>query len=79
MPADLNLYGRWGRVTRGDKSIWVQFVDVIDWKDINQVRADGKVIDMGTESFQQFAPLSAGVIRVTVDVAWPGFQPEIAR
>jgi hypothetical protein len=79
MPADLNLYGRWGRVTRGDKNIWVQFVDVIDWKDINQVRGDGKVIDLGTESFQQFAPLSAGVIRVTVDVAWPGFQPEFAR
>lgn len=75
MPADLNLYGRWGKVTKGGKSIWVQFVDVINWPDIAQVRADGKVIDLGTESFQQFAPLKAGVIRVTVDVAWPGEGP----
>lgn len=79
MPADLNLYGRWGRVTRGNKSIWVQFVDVIAYKDIAQVRGDGKVIDLGTQSFAQFAPLSAGVIRVTVDVAWPGFKPDFAR
>ena len=79
MPADLNLYGRWGRVTRGNKSIWVQFIDVIASQDIAQVRADGKVIDLGTESFQQLAPLGDGVIRVTVDVAWPGFQPDFAR
>ena len=75
MPADLNLYGRWGKVSKGGKTIWVQFVDVINWPDIPQVRADGKVIDLGTESFQQFAPLKAGVIRVTVDVAWPGEGP----
>ena len=75
MPADLHLYGRWGKVTKNGKSIWVQFVDVINWPDIAGVRADGKVIDLGTESFQQFAPLKAGVIRVTVDVAWPGEGP----
>ncbi len=79
MPADLGLYGRWGRVTRGNQSIWVQFVDVIAYKDIAQVRSQGKVIDLGTESFQKFMPLSAGVIRVTVDVAWPGFQPDFAH
>jgi hypothetical protein len=76
MPADLNLYGRWGKVSKGGKSIWVQFIDVIAYKDIAQVRRDGKVIDLGTESFQQFAPLKAGVIKVQVDVAWPGEGPD---
>ena len=79
MPADLHLYGRWGRVTRNGKSIWVQFVDVINWSDIAQVRADGKVIDLGTESFAQLASLQDGVIRVKVEVAWPGFHPDFAR
>ncbi|MGI8587552.1 MAG: hypothetical protein ACR2M0_07690 [Chloroflexia bacterium] len=79
MPADLNLLGRWGRVTRGDKSIWVQFIDVIDWKDIRQVRSEGKVIDLGQESFAQLGSLREGVMRVNVDVAWPGFHPDFAR
>jgi hypothetical protein len=79
MPADLDLVGRWARVSRGSRSIWVQFVDVIDWKDIAQVRADGKVIDLGKESFAALAPLSDGVVRVQVDVAWPGFHPSFAR
>ena len=76
MPADLHLYGRWGKVSKNGKSIWVQFIDVIAYKDIAQVRRDGKVIDLGTESFQQFAPLKAGVIKVDVDIAWPGEGPD---
>jgi hypothetical protein len=54
----------------------VQLIDVVDWKDISLFRAQGKVIDLGTESFQQFAPLKAGVIGVHVDVAWPGEGPD---
>jgi hypothetical protein len=76
MPADLHLYGRWGKVSKNGKSIWVQFIDVVAYKDIIPFRRDGKVIDLGIESFQRFAPLKAGVIKVQVEVAWPGEGPK---
>ena len=76
MPADLNLYGRWAQVTKGAKSIWVQLIDVVAPRDISGFRSRGNVIDLGVESFQQFAPLKAGVISVHVDVAWAGQGPD---
>ncbi len=74
-PADLNLYGRWARVTRGHRSIFVQFVDVINWPDIPYVRSKGIVIDLGAESFRALGGDNGGRYEVSFDVFWPGQEP----
>lgn len=74
-PADLGLYGRWARVTRGNRSIFVQFIDVIDWKDIPYVRGKGIVIDLGEESFRALGGEDSPHYQVSFDVLWPGQEP----
>ncbi len=74
-PADLGLYGRWARVTRGNRSIFVQFIDVINWPDIPYVRSKGIVIDLGQEAFNALGQYSGGRYEVSFDVFWPGDQP----
>lgn len=74
-PADLNLYGRWARVTRGNRSIFVQFVDVIDWKDIPYVRSRGIVIDLGEEAYRALGTTNSNRYQVSFDVFWPGEEP----
>lgn len=74
-PADLGLYGRWARVTRGNRSIFVQFIDVINWPDIPYVRSKGIVIDLGQESFQALGQYRGGRYEVSFDVLWPGDEP----
>lgn len=74
-PADLNLYGRWARVTKGNRSIFVQFVDVINWPDIPYVRSRGIVIDLGAEAFAALGGYSGGRYVVNFDVFWPGEEP----
>lgn len=74
-PADLNLYGRWARVTRGNRSIFVQFVDVIDWKDIQYVRDRGIVIDLGEEAFRALGGADGPRYQVSFDVLWPDQEP----
>jgi hypothetical protein len=75
-PADLGLYGRWARVTRGNRSIFVQFIDVINWPDIPYVRSRGIVIDLGQESFRALGQYSGGRYEVSFDVFWPGEGPD---
>ncbi|MBF6613354.1 MAG: hypothetical protein IVW55_09525 [Chloroflexi bacterium] len=74
-PADLNLYGRWARVTRGNRSVFVQFVDVINWPDIPYVRSQGIVIDLGQEAYQALGQDNGGPYEVSFDVFWPGEGP----
>jgi len=74
-PADLGLYGRWARVTRGNRSVFVQFVDVIDWPDIPYVRSRGIVIDLGEESYRALGTAGNGRYEVSFDVLWPGEEP----
>jgi hypothetical protein len=74
-PADLNLYGRMARVTRGNRSIFVQFIDVINWPDIPYVRSKGIVIDLGQESFEALGQYNGGRYEVSFDVFWPGEEP----
>jgi len=74
-PADLGLYGRWARVTRGTRSIFVQFIDVIAYKDIPYVRNKGIVIDLGREAFQALGQYQGGRYTVTFDLLWPGDEP----
>ncbi len=74
-PADLGLYGRWARVTRGNRSIFVQFIDVIDWKDIPYVRNKGIVIDLGEESYRALGQDNGGRYEVSFDVLWPDQEP----
>jgi hypothetical protein len=74
-PADLHLYGRWGRVTRGNRSIFVQFIDVINWPDIPYVRNKGIVIDLGEESFRALGPYNGGRYEVSFEVLWPDQEP----
>ncbi len=74
-PADLHLYGRWARVTRGNRSIFVQFIDVINWPDIPYVRNKGIVIDLGEESFRALGPYNGGRYEVSFDVLWPDQEP----
>jgi hypothetical protein len=74
-PADLGLYGRWARVTRSSRSVFVQFVDVIDWPDIPYVRSQGIVIDLGEESFRALGTTASGRYEVSFDVLWPGEEP----
>jgi len=74
-PADLGLYGRWARVTRGNRSIFVQFIDVINWPDIPYVRSKGIVIDLGQEAFNALGQYQGGRYEVSFDVLWPVDQP----
>jgi hypothetical protein len=74
-PADLGLYGRWARVTRGNRSIFVQFIDVIAYKDIPYVRGKGIVIDLGRESFQALGQYNGGRYEVSFDLLWPEDAP----
>lgn len=74
-PADLKLYGRTARVTRGNRSVFVQFIDVIAYGDIPYVRSKGIVIDLGQESFDALGQYSGGRYEVTFDVFWPGEEP----
>lgn len=74
-PADLHLYGKWARVTRGNRSVFVQFIDVINWPDIPYVRSKGIVIDLGNEAFRALGPYNGGRYEVSVDVFWPGEGP----
>lgn len=74
-PADLGLYGRMARVTRGNYSVNVQFVDVIADKDIPYVRSKGIVIDLGEEAYRALGPYRGGRYEVSFDVFWPGEEP----
>jgi hypothetical protein len=74
-PADLHLYGRMARVTRGNRSVFVQFIDVINWPDIPYVRDRGIVIDLSQEAFQALGQYNGGRYEVTFDVFWPGEEP----
>lgn len=74
-PADLGLYGRWARVTRGTRSIFVQFIDVIAYKDIPYVRGKGIVIDLGRESFEALDQYRGGRYEVTFELLWPEDEP----
>ena len=74
-PADLGLYGRWARVTRGNRSIFVQFIDVINWPDIPYVRSKGIVIDLGQEAYRALGVSKGGRYEVSFDVFWPGEGP----
>jgi hypothetical protein len=74
-PADLGLYGRWARVTRGNRSVFVQFIDVINWPDIPYVRSRGIVLDLGQEAYRVLGPIDGPRYEVTVEVFWPGEEP----
>ncbi|MDQ3707556.1 MAG: hypothetical protein M3437_20470 [Chloroflexota bacterium] len=74
-PADLHLYGRWARVTRGNRSVFVQFIDVINWPDIPYVRNKGIVIDLGEEAYRALGVHTGGRYEVSFDVLWPDQQP----
>jgi hypothetical protein len=74
-PADLDLYGRWARVTRGSRSVFVQLVDVVDWPDIPYVRSRGIVIDLGEESYRALGTAGNGRYEVGFEVFWPGEEP----
>jgi hypothetical protein len=74
-PADLGLYGRWARVTRGNRSIFVQFIDVINWPDIPYVRSRGIVIDLGEESYRTLGTTNGSRYDVSFEVLWPGDEP----
>jgi hypothetical protein len=74
-PADLHLYGRMARVTKGNRSVFVQFIDVINWPDIPYVRERGIVIDLGQETFEALGQYNGGRYEVSFDVFWPGEEP----
>src|SRR6476659_5586427 len=74
-PADLGLYGRWARVTRGNRSIFVQFIDVINWPEIPYVRSRGIVIDLGEEAYRALGTSNNARYEVTFDVLWPSDEP----
>jgi hypothetical protein len=74
-PADLGLYGRMARVTRGNYSVNVQFIDVIAPGDIPYVRSKGIVIDLAEEAYRALGPYHGGRYEVSFDVFWPGEEP----
>jgi hypothetical protein len=74
-PADLGLYGRWARVTKGNRSIFVQFIDVIAYPDVPYVRNKGIVIDLGQEVFDRLGQYRGGRYEVSFDVFWPEDEP----
>ncbi len=74
-PADLGLYGRWARVTRGNRSVYVQFVDVINWPDVPRFRQKGIVIDLGEETYKALGTTDGARYEVSFDVFWQGEEP----
>lgn len=74
-PADLKLYGRMARVSRGDRSVVVQFIDVIAYADIPYVRSRGIVIDLAEEVYRALGTTSASRYEVNFDVFWAGEEP----
>ncbi len=63
-----HLYGHKVRITYGDKSVDAQLIDVIAYRDIKSVRAKGIVVDLSEQVFAQFAPLSKGMLQLSVKV-----------
>ena len=76
-PRRPELYGREARVTRGNRSVYVQFIDVINWPDIPYVRSKGIVIDLGQETFDALGQYNGGRYEVSFDVFWPDQEPII--
>lgn len=74
-PADLNLYGRMARVSRGNRSVMVQFIDVIAYGDIPYVRNKGIVIDLAEEAYRALGTAGNGRYDVKFEVFWPGEEP----
>ncbi len=74
-PADLKLYGRTARVTRGHRSVFVQFIDEIAAADVPYVRSKGIVIDLGQESYEALGQDNGGRYEVSLDVFWAGEEP----
>lgn len=74
-PADLGLYGRMARVTRGNRSVNVQFIDVIANGDIPYVRSKGIVIDLAEEAYRALGPYNGGRYEVKYDLFWTGEEP----
>lgn len=74
-PADLGLYGRMARVTRGNYSVNVQFIDVVASGDIPYVRSKGIVIDLAEEAYRALGPYRGGRYEVSFDVFWSGEEP----
>ena len=62
-------------MTRGNRSIFVQFIDVINWPDIPYVRSRGIVIDLGEEAYRALGTSSNARYEVSFDVLWPGDEP----
>lgn len=61
MPESWGYHGRSVRVTYRSKVVWVQLLDVVRaGSDSKGFLSQGKVIDLGKETFQIFAPLSEG-------------------
>jgi len=63
-----HLYGHKVRITYGDKSVDAQLIDVIAYRDIPSVRAKGIVVDLSSQVFAKFAPLSKGMLQLNVQV-----------
>lgn len=74
-PADLGLYGRSARVTRGNRSVFVQFIDVVNWPDIPGFRQKGRVIDLGEEAYRALGATDGARYEIKFDVFWPGEEP----
>lgn len=74
-PADLNLYGRMARVSRGNRSVMVQFIDVVAYQDISYVRRNGIVIDIAEEVYRALGTTNSSRYDVQVEVFWPGEEP----
>jgi hypothetical protein len=74
-PADLGLYGRLARVSRGNRSVMVQFIDVIAYGDIPYVRSKGIVIDLAEEAYRALGTAGNGRYDVKFEVFWPGEEP----
>ena len=54
------------KVTHGDRAVWVRCTDRGPSK---RLVKRGRIIDLSVRAFERLAPLSAGVIDVTVEVA----------
>jgi hypothetical protein len=63
-----HLYGHKVRISYGGKSVDAQLIDVIAYRDIPGVRKRGVVVDLSPQVFDQFAPLSKGMLQVNVQV-----------
>jgi len=72
LPEDITekyrLYGHTVRISYGGKHVDAQLVDVIAYRDIASVRRKGIVVDLSRQVFAQLAPLSKGMLQLTVEV-----------